>query len=68
MKPVRINTVSSIYRENQSGLYQVPYIRLSGLWLRWLGFEPGGKMEIAVGPDCITIKPTKIKTPENFRV
>ncbi len=68
MKPVRINTVSSIYRENQNGLYKVPYIRLSGLWLRWLGFEPGGKIEIAVGPDCLTIKPTQKQNPDNFPV
>ncbi len=56
---VRINTVCSIWRIATSPFREekeVPVIRLCGLWLKSVGFDPGKKFEIYPGKNHLLLK------------
>jgi toxic protein SymE len=48
----RILTVYYMYQNNK----QVPLIRLQGKWLQELGFELGGKIEVAARNEVLLIR------------
>ncbi len=51
-KTSRILTVYYMYQNDKL----VPLIRLQGKWLQELGFEPGGKIEVAARNEVLLIR------------
>ena len=40
--------------------YEVPELRMSGQWLRRIGFKPGHKVEVTAREKLLVIRPVKI--------
>lgn len=56
---IRVNTVSALLRKPKSPYRQVklvPFIRLSGLWLKNTGFNIGKKFEVHPGKNQLLLK------------
>jgi hypothetical protein len=55
----RFRAISSNIDEKKGKGKTVPEIRISGVWLRNLGFEEGASIKIVEKPDGILIVPAK---------
>lgn len=59
-KQTRIFTIQSDIRYGMNYLYrEVPKLRLTGLWLKQAGFEPGEKVQVEIKSNQLTIKPVE---------
>jgi hypothetical protein len=55
MKSNRITTVTYRYQQRSYSNKKVPEIRMSGQWLKDLGFDTGKKLQITCEPEKLTI-------------
>ena len=46
--------------------YIVPELKISGQWLRRVGFKAGHKVEVTIREGLLVIRPTKEKDCENL--
>ena len=60
MKPnrkVKLHSQSRPSQKSSTGLKQVPWLNISGVWLAQAGFNVGDQIEITVSQNELIIKP-----------
>lgn len=61
LRRLKVSSQSVICKNSVNGLKNIPFLRLTGVWLNEVGFQIDSKVDIIVDNNLLIIKPAVIK-------
>ena len=60
LRRLKVSSQSVVCRSSGNGLKDIPFLRLTGVWLSEVGFRVDSKVDIIVDNNLLIIKPAEI--------
>ena len=60
VRRLKVSSQSVACRNSRNGLKNIPFLRLTGVWLNEVGFQVDSKVDIIVDNNLLIIKPAVI--------